>query len=444
MSYINSTLSNIRLYLFIFSWFASIASIIWNNGNNIVTEIGIFTFALFCILTIPYLRLQSYLIVFFLLILGFLIFEDIPSNKDLILGGKFVLIFAGLIPTMSLVRSAAQKFESIKTTQMSLANLSSKETAAGFQITGHIFGGVINTGVFSILAAAIPPKSDQNYRKIAAEASIRGMVSSATWSPFFVAFAIGQVYIDTLNSWIGLSIGIIISIVFIFFSIMIINPNSNFKNLGLVLSCLTPVGVLLISIIFIVLTISIIFKLTALSAVITVMPVLVVIKCLFQPSISNEIRKETLLSMRKNIDDVLIITLAMFIGYFVSNNNSEILSNWSGYFLFIPEWFVLIFIPLSMALVSMIGIHPVISSTFLLSIFTGKDFNINLALIMQAHLIGWCAGTISSVASLSVLTSSALFKVPTYKLAFGVNALLAILLSILGGVILNLLSFIFI
>ena len=444
MSYINSTLSNIRLYLFIFSWFASIASIIWNNGNNIVTEIGIFTFALFCILTIPYLRLQSYLIVFFLLILGFSIFEDIPSNKDLILGGKFVLIFAGLIPTMSLVRSAAQKFESIKTTQMSLANLSSKETAAGFQITGHIFGGVINTGVFSILAAAIPPKSDQNYRKIAAEASIRGMVSSATWSPFFVAFAIGQVYIDTLNSWIGLSIGIIISIVFIFFSIMIINPNSNFKNLGLVLSCLTPVGVLLISIIFIVLTISIIFKLTALSAVITVMPVLVVIKCLFQPSISNEIRKETLLSMRKNIDDVLIITLAMFIGYFVSNNNSEILSNWSGYFLFIPEWFVLIFIPLSMALVSMIGIHPVISSTFLLSIFTGKDFNINLALIMQAHLIGWCAGTISSVASLSVLTSSALFKVPTHKLAFGVNALLAILLSILGGVILNLLSFIFI
>jgi len=97
-----------------------------------------------------------------------------------------------------------------------------------------------------------------------------------------------------------------------------------------------------------------------------------------------------------------------------------------------------------MALVSMIGIHPVISSTFLLSIFTGKNFDINLALIMQAHLIGWCAGTISSVASLSVLTSSALFKVPTYKLAFGVNALLAILLSILGGVILNLLSFIFI
>tara|TARA_S200000501_G_scaffold332287_1_gene334918 strand:- start:120 stop:566 length:447 start_codon:yes stop_codon:yes gene_type:complete len=148
--------------------------------------------------------------------------------------------------------------------------------------------------------------------------------------------------------------------------------------------------------------------------------------------------------MRKNIDDVLIITLAMFIGYFVSNNNSELLSNWSEYFLFIPEWFVLIFIPLSMALVSMIGIHPVISSTFLLSVFTGKNFDLNLALIMQAHLIGWCAGTISSVASLSVLTSSALFKVPTYKLAFGINALMAIFLSVFGGLILNLLSFVII
>ena len=122
MSYINSTLSNIRLYLFMCSWFASISSIIWNDGNNIITEIGIFTFGLFCILTIPYLRLQSYIIVFFLIILAYLIFEDIPSNQDLILGGKFVLIFAGLIPTMSLVRSAAQKFESIKSTQKSLAN----------------------------------------------------------------------------------------------------------------------------------------------------------------------------------------------------------------------------------------------------------------------------------------------------------------------------------
>ena len=444
MSFINSTLSNIRLYLFMCSWFASISSIIWNDGNNIITEIGIFTFGLFCILTIPYLRLQSYIIVFFLVILAYLIFEDMPSNQDLILGGKFVLIFAGLIPTMSLVRSAAQKFESIKSTQKSLANLSSKETAAGFQITGHIFGGIINTGVFSILAAAIPPKSDKTYRKIVAEASIRGMVSSATWSPFFVAFAIGQVYIDTLNSWIGLSIGIVISILFVFFSIIIINPNSNFKNLRSVLSCLAPVGVLLISIIFIVLIISIIFKLTALSAVITVMPVLVIVQCLLKPSITNQISKETLLSMRKNIDDVLIITLAMFIGYFVSNNNSELLSNWSEYFLFIPEWFILIFIPLSMALVSMIGIHPVISSTFLLSIFTGKNFDLNLALIMQAHLIGWCAGTISSVASLSVLTSSALFKVPTYKLAFGINALMAIFLSVFGGLILNLLSFVII
>ena len=33
------------------------------------------------------------------------------------------------------------------------------------------------------------------------------MVTAAAWSPFFVAFAIGQTFTDKANSWIGLGIG---------------------------------------------------------------------------------------------------------------------------------------------------------------------------------------------------------------------------------------------
>jgi len=43
------------------------------------------------------------------------------------------------------------------------------------------------------------------------------------------------------------------------------------------------------------------------------------------------------------------------------------------------------------------------------------------AFLMQAHLIGWCAGTASSFTSLSVLTTAENFKISISKLVFGPN-----------------------
>ena len=61
---------------------------------------------------------------------------------------------------------------------------------------------------------------------------------------------------------------------------------------------------------------------------------------------------------------------------------------------------------------------------------------------MQAHLIGWCTGTLSSVASLTVITCSSLFSVPSLRIAFGENILVVILFSIFGGAILGFLNLI--
>ena len=63
--------------------------------------------------------------------------------------------------------------------------------------------------------------------------------------------------------------------------------------------------------------------------------------------------------------------------------------------------------------------------------------NIHPALLMQAHLVGWAAGTMSSVASLSVLTCSNLFQVESRKLAFGPNLLTAVFFSLSSGVLLS-------
>ena len=433
-------LHNFRLSIFIISWICAFLSII--NNQNIIVDFGVICFGLFIFLNLFFLTFQSYFIIIILIILSIFLFNSLPSFSDLFEAGRFVLIFAGLIPTMNLVKSAALHVNSIKETQKLLSLLSSKNSSSGFQITGHLSGSIMNTGVFPMLAASMPSDSNLNYRKKVAEASIRGMASSVVWSPFFVAFAVGQVYIDNFNSWMGLAVGLFIGSLFSIVSVFLLNRSLNYNLFKASLNCLRPIFIYLFVIMSIIVVFALIFNLTALSAVILIMPILIVLYFLRTPIELKFIFTNTISSMRKNIDDIVIISLAMMIGFLITNAENNNLSFEIFNIQNIPDFLIFIIIPLTMCFFSIICIHPVISSTILLTIFSSNIFDINHALLMQAHLIGWCTGTLSSVASLTVITCSNLFNVPSLKIAFGENLFVVILFSIFGGGILGILNII--
>ena len=431
-------LHNFRLSIFIISWVCAFLSII--NNKNIIVDFGVICFGLFIFLNLFFLTFQSYFIIIILIILSVFLFNNLPSLNELFEAGRFVLIFAGLIPTMNLVKSAALKLNPIKETQRLLSLLSIKNSSSGFQITGHLSGSIMNTGVFPMLSASMPLDSDLNYRKKVAEASIRGMASSVVWSPFFVAFAVGQVYIDNFNSWMGLAIGLLIGSLFSVVSVFLLNRSLNYNLFKASLNCLRPIFIYLFAIMSIIVMCALIFNLTALSAVILIMPILIVLYFLHNPKELTFIFTNTISSMKKNIDDIVIISLAMMVGFLITNFDSNNLSFEIFNIQNIPEFLIFIIIPLTMCFFSIICIHPVISSTLLLTLFSSNIFDINHALLMQAHLIGWCTGTLSSVASLTVITCSNLFNVPSLKIAFGENLFVVVLFSIFGGSILGILN----
>ena len=422
------------------SWFCAFLSII--NNQNVIVDLGIICFATFLLLNLLFLSKQSYFIIFVLFVSSFFLFEKMPSLIEAYEAGRFVIIFAGLIPTMNLVKSAALQLDPIKETQKLLSSLSGQNSKAGFQITAHISGSIMNTGVFPMLAASVPKNSNLIFRKEIAEASIRGMASSVVWSPFFVAFAVGQIYIDNYNSWLSLLIGLLIGSMFTLISVFALNKNLNFILLKRSLNCLRPIFKFLIIVMGIIVSFSLFFNLTALSAVIFVMPILILIYFIKNLIKLQNILSLTVNSMRTNIDDIVIISLAMMIGFIITNTSNQ--NFLYGYFDFelVPNFLIFILIPLTMCILSILCIHPVISSTILLTIFSSSIFDINHALLMQAHLIGWCTGTLSSVASLTVITCSNLFTVPSLRIAFGENIFVVVLFSIFGGAILGLLNLI--
>ena len=439
-SILKEALEPIRLVCFILAWFSSVSLIVWNSDTNIFAYYGSFLFIFFLILTLPLIKLQSVIIILFLVLLLYNVTEKFPSQNDLFDSFRYILIFAGLIPTMGLVRSTGLRLESVKEAQKRLSKLPENHMTTGFQLTAHFFGALINTGVFAMLAATLPKESSSNYRKSAAEAALRGMASSATWSPFFVAFVIGQIYIDSFSAWIALALGLGTALLFSTCSVIALNRRSVLQNVIISGTCLTPILPILALIMFSVVAAATLFELTALSAIIIIMPSLVSTYFCYKPNQVKSILSETIIYLKSSKDDVLVISFAMIVGSLITNN-LEALDNISGMKIFdIPTCSVLVFIPVSMASLSLIGIHPIISSTILLSIFTNPEFQINSALIMQAHLIGWCTGTMSSISSLSVITCSRLFDINSSKLCFGKNALVSLIFAITGGTLLSIIG----
>ena len=431
------SIDKIRLFFLFIAWFSAIMNVVFGQTVFTFGNVGVLSLICFFVLTFRSLKKESNFIILLLLILAFIILDRIPSFEEFLSGARFILVFSALLPTMILVRSVSIEVERVKISQNLLKNLPAQISTSGFQIASHFFGSVINTGTFSILSGALPEDCDKDYRKSIAEACLRGMNTSATWSPFFVAFAVGQAFIDRTNSLIAIGFGVFIGLLFNLISLPIFANGLTFKQIKLSLACLSPVVPILSLIMFSVLTVSLIFDFTALSAVVLVMPIMIFIYSVFNFKNISKIFSNSKSWLLNTSDDIIVISIAMLIGHLISHSNTINDYNFLFNSLILPAWSILAFTPFIITLFSFIGIHPIITSTIALSLLSSGQAEIHPALIMQAHLVGWAGGTMSSVASLSILTCSNLFQVESIKLAFGPNLLTAVIFSLSSGLLLS-------
>ena len=356
-------IDKIRLLFLCLAWFSAIMNVIFGQSVFTFGNVGVLSLICFFVLTLRRLKKESNFIILLLLFVAFIILDRIPSFAEFLSGGRFILVFSALLPTMILVRSVSIEVERVKISQNLLKKLPTQISTSGFQIASHFFGSVINTGTFSILSAALPEDCDKEYRKAIAEACLRGMNTSATWSPFFVAFAVGQAFIDKTNSLIAIACGVFIGFLFNLISLSIFAFGSTFKQIKLSLACLSPVVPILSLIMFSVLTVSLIFDFTALSAVILVMPIMIFVYSVFNFKNISKIYYNSKSWLLNTSDDIIVISIAMLIGHLISRSNTI-----NDYNIFInssilPAWPFLILTPLIITLFSFIGIHPIITST---------------------------------------------------------------------------------
>ena len=120
-----------------------------------------------------------------------------------------------------------------------------------------------------------------------------------------------------------------------------------------------------------VLAVALLFGLTALSAVVVVMPLLVALQLFRHRDKARLILAQTRDAMHSTADDLVVITAAMLVAFFATQDDSLaslVAGIYAGQF---PGWLALVATPVLMMGLSVVGIHPVITSTALLATFSG-------------------------------------------------------------------------
>ena len=425
--------SNLKLAFSISTPLLAFPSVLGFANSQPLELAAIISFFCFIGVSASLMRRSSYVIIAILLGMGILIIPQWPDQHIIAKAAQFVLVFGCLVPILALVRATATTMPSVEKTQNRIGELPANATSSGLQLTSHMLGGVLNIGTFALISASLPETASKDRRKIAAEATLRGMNAAVVWSPFFVSFAVAATYIPMENAYLAIIAGLVTAI--LFFCGSLIAPAYATGKIDLLASLrpLAPIASRLMVIFFTVICVGMVFDLTALLAVILTMPLLCLVQMYRRPDFIPDIWHAFSHYQKTGGDELVIISTSMIIAVFASD--SAVLSGllqaiWGEQ----PQiWMMVFVLPIVVWGASIAGVHPVISSAPLLAFFAPALTNFDAIFILQAHMIGWAAGTMTSFSSMSVMTVAEHFHLRPLSLAFGQNLFYSAALAIGGG-----------
>lgn len=434
--FVGPMLGQLKLWLGLAVWVLAIPPVLGWTVNPVWLGLATGSFFAFLFLIALLAHRQSLIICGLIMLLAFFLLPVWPDWTGWQQAAQFVLVFACLMPTLALVRAVAGEMPSVHQTQRALAELPPQNSAFGLQLTSHVVGGVINTGTFALIAASLPDRADKTRRLVAGSAALRGMNSAVLWSPFFVSFAVSLSYLPQAKVWLSILLGIAISLVWQLCIGWLFAPPGQGLGIARALYPLRPLAGRLAFVMGMVVLAGFVFSLTALKAVVVVMPVLSLFQMARRPETIRPALTRFALMQKRGGDELLIISLSMMMAALATQ--SPVLKDWLGLILgeTVPIDLTFAILPVFVWLASLVGVHPVISSAPLLALFAPGLSALEAGMMMQAHALGWAAGTMTSLSSLSIMTVSDQFRLRPADLILQGNLIASASIAAGGGAVL--------
>jgi hypothetical protein len=353
-------------------------------------------------------------------------------------GVQRATIFVPFLCTIVLLRACAEQRPEIAAAREMFTSLDRRRRGGGILIGAHILGSVLIVGAFALLAPILGRDAAESERRQVALAAMRGMCLAVLWSPFFVAMGFTSSYLPAVELWQIMPVGLLLAAIGILVAYLIFDREAGLGSLARVLRSLAPV---MPSVAVAALTVALLTgltRLTTVEALIIGMPVL----CLpVLAAMGGGALKTAMRTTREGLGnlgpELCLMTFAMTLGVVLETTlpQTGVLPWLRGLALSPPA--VIGVVAGGITLAAFLTIHPIVSGTVLLVLFTSFPTGVADLVLMQCVLVGWSLGTMISVSSVSVATSSAMFRTAPEKLVTRGNIGLAVVLVTLSVVILS-------
>ena len=395
---------------------------------------------LYILSALPHARRETLIIVTLIGLLSAVLLFTGADSSQILNGLQRTLVFAALLPTLQLTRATARRLPVVQFSQQRMRALPLRGANISILLGSQLFGAVLNTGAFAMMAAVIPENAEAEQRRSAALASLRGMNIAVLWSPFFVGFAVANTYWPSVALWQIMPLGLALVVLGLILALLLFARPLNWDGLSKALYCLRPLLLPMIFAASLVIGIGLFTPLTTLGSILVIMPALCWSQLLRQPGATRAISRDPYINLSSFGDDLLIISAAMILGTLaetapaIDSYITPILSVYSA-----PAAVIALIIG-SMVAGGLVGLHPMISGTILAVGLTQIPLGISDLVLMQSLLIGWGLTSMTSLSSLSMITAGAMYQVPPLRLFFSINIIFASLFAAICVLILTTLN----
>lgn len=352
-------------------------------------------------------------------------------------------IFPAFFGTIVLLRATADQRPEIAAARRLFAGLDPERRSGGLIVGANLLSAVLQVGMFAILAPIIGREATDEDRRRVFLVVMRGMALTPVWSPFVVAMAVANHYLPAVRLWQILPLGIGLTLVGFVISIGVFD-RGGVGDLWRALRTLAPIVPAVAIAALIVVGMTALTPFSTLESLVIGMPLPCLAAIALAPA--GDFRaalRATGDGLTRIGPETSILCFAMALGVaFEAALPRTGLLDWIGGLALSPTAVVFIVI-FSMNLAGFLAIHPIVTGTMLLVVFTALPTGVADLVLMQAMLVGWGLCTAISLGSLAVVTGAAMFNLPPTRLISGANiayvtvtsAVFALILALLNGLL---------
>lgn len=350
---------------------------------------------------------------------------------SVLVGFRSAPMFAGFFGAIVLLRATADQLRQVVNARALFERLEPDHRLGGFLVGSHLLGVVLGPGAYAITAPIIGESKVREEYLAAIRACHRGGSLGGLWSPFWIAMALASQYVPGVPLWRIMVLGMSLGAGALAASHFMYSQDAGMARLWRALRSLQPIVPPVALCVMVVAVLSGVTELSTQEALVLSVPTLCFLTLVGRgwPALRTTLGK-TYRGTAHIGNEIAILTVSLALGGVIRHVFMATgFIDWSRAF-DLPSITVIGLMIGVTTLGALVGVHQIVSVTFLLTVFTELSTQVADVVLMESVLVAWACSSMIGLSAIMVATATALFRVPVASVILGPNLRFAALFAV--------------